>query len=372
MEAARVQVKERKSEPVKEHGRNASRAYSVNTNSPLLTSDSLAVRLDSASSPASLPVAGILQAKLTISQPGDEYEQEADRVAERVMRMPDTTLRLQRKCGGAVAGGGEVGASGSVCEECADKNVRLQRRAVGKAEAEMKAPNIVNDVLRSPGQALDLSTRSFFEPRFGHDFSRVRIHDDTRAAESARAVNAMAYTVGPNLVFGAGYYAPRTNSGRRLIAHELTHFIQQSGESSSQAYNLAESGAVEGGAESASRLHTKMLQRDDAPNVSPDPRSFDDRELAEEYQRVLAKSDPATEVYLFALEAEVNRRAAAAGRACRPRQPNRIQAASVCIRCLAMINIFTTRRVMPLSQRVGPWSPASCRLSTVARSFHTR
>jgi hypothetical protein len=89
------------------------------------------------------------------------------------------------------------------------------------------APPIVHDVLRSSGQPLDAATRAFMEPRFRHDFSKVRVHADARAAESARAVNALAYTVGPNIVFGAGRYTPATPDGSRLIAHELTHVRQQ-------------------------------------------------------------------------------------------------------------------------------------------------
>lgn len=77
---------------------------------------------------------------------------------------------------------------------------------------------------------LDGETREFFEPRFGADFGGVRIHTDARAASSARAVNALAYTVGPNLVFGEGHYAPGTIAGQRLLAHELTHVLQQQGE----------------------------------------------------------------------------------------------------------------------------------------------
>src|SRR5205085_3153068 len=71
------------------------------------------------------------------------------------------------------------------------------------------------------------TTRTFMEPRFGHDFSRVRVHADGRAAESARSVNALAYTVGEDLVFGAGQYAPGTSAGKRLLAHELSHVVQQ-------------------------------------------------------------------------------------------------------------------------------------------------
>ena len=70
------------------------------------------------------------------------------------------------------------------------------------------APSIIHDVLRAPGQPLDATTRAFMEPRFGHDFSRVRVHSDAKAAESARAVNALAYTVGQDVVFGVGQYAP--------------------------------------------------------------------------------------------------------------------------------------------------------------------
>jgi hypothetical protein len=88
-------------------------------------------------------------------------------------------------------------------------------------------PPIVHDVLRSPGQPLEAATRADMEPRFGHDFSRVRVHTDARAAESARAVNALAYTVGHNVAFAAGRYVPRAPSGRALLAHELCHVLRQ-------------------------------------------------------------------------------------------------------------------------------------------------
>jgi cell wall-associated NlpC family hydrolase len=104
----------------------------------------------------------------------------------------------------------------------------LQKKAIdGNGSSSGPVPSIVDEVLHSPGQALDAPARAFFEPRFGHDFSQVRVHADATAAESARAVNALAYTVGRNVVFGAGQYAPRTNAGQRLLAHELTHTIQQ-------------------------------------------------------------------------------------------------------------------------------------------------
>jgi len=99
-------------------------------------------------------------------------------------------------------------------------------------EATSAVPPIVHEVLSSPGRPLDASTRTFMESRFGHDFSQVRVHTDARAAESARAVNSRAYTVGKDVVFGAEQYMPQTKDGRCLLVHELTHVIQQSRESS--------------------------------------------------------------------------------------------------------------------------------------------
>lgn len=90
-----------------------------------------------------------------------------------------------------------------------------------------EAPPIVHETLRSPGQPLDTATRAFMESRLGHDFGPVRIHQDGAAAESARAVSARAYTVGRDVVFGAGEYRPQTTAGKRLLAHELTHVVQQ-------------------------------------------------------------------------------------------------------------------------------------------------
>jgi hypothetical protein len=91
------------------------------------------------------------------------------------------------------------------------------------------APPVVHDVLRSPGQPLDPEARTFFEPRYGHDFSRVRVHADRQAGESARAVGAEAYTVGWAIAFADGRYQPQTPQGQRLLAHELAHVAQQSG-----------------------------------------------------------------------------------------------------------------------------------------------
>jgi len=129
---------------------------------------------------------------------------------------------LQRAC----ACGNHAG-SGGECAECRRKREgTLQRAAVHPGPAPA-VPAIVQDVLRGPGQPLDGATRAFMEPRFGHDFSGVRVHTDGRASQSAAAVNALAYTVGQQVVFGSGQYAPTTMAGRRLLAHELTHTVQQ-------------------------------------------------------------------------------------------------------------------------------------------------
>jgi hypothetical protein len=106
----------------------------------------------------------------------------------------------------------------------------LSRKAIGPASTHDSIPPLVHEVLNSSGEPLEPTTKHFFEARFGHDFSRVRIHSGAAAEESARQVNASAYTVGHNIVFGAGQFAPGTEAGRRLLAHELAHVVQQSKE----------------------------------------------------------------------------------------------------------------------------------------------
>ncbi|HEX9868662.1 MAG TPA: DUF4157 domain-containing protein, partial [Candidatus Tectomicrobia bacterium] len=130
---------------------------------------------------------------------------------------------LQRKCAC-----GQHTVAGGECESCRQKC--LQRAPLsqqGRGVGGEGVPPIVHNVLGSPGQPLDPATRAFMEPRFGHDFSHVRVHTDVEAAESARTVNALAYTVGRDVVFGLGQYAPGTVGGQRLLAHELTHVVQQ-------------------------------------------------------------------------------------------------------------------------------------------------
>ncbi len=163
------------------------------------------------------------QPKLTVSQPDDPYEREADHVADRVMRMAtpggyelsisrQLALSAQRKCSG--------------CEE--EEESRLQRKENGDGDSYTAAPS-VHEVLNQAGEPLDSSTLSFFEPRFGQSFSDVRVHTGARAADSARSVNARAYTVGNHVVFAPSEFVPNSSAGRRLIAHELTHVAQQSG-----------------------------------------------------------------------------------------------------------------------------------------------
>lgn len=159
------------------------------------------------------------QVKLTIGRTDDAHEQEADHVAGQVMGMSGT----QAKCG--------CNAGCSKCATAQSAPVQLQTKAAEGQANHSAAPPIVHQVLSSAGRSLDTETRAFMEPRFGRDFSGVRVHADSQAFESARAVNALAYTVGRDIVFNAGRYAPSTNEGRSLLAHELTHVAQQAGQS---------------------------------------------------------------------------------------------------------------------------------------------
>ncbi len=208
-----------------------------------------------------------LQAKLEIGEVNDPLEHEADRVAEQVMRMPDpaspvvvsrreapsdeasgvptqaSSLALRRKC-----------SCGGTCDKCKaeqadDEHGKVQRKpaipdtsnlGTSPVSSGMSAPPIVHEVLRSPGEPLGVATRAFMEPRFGRDFSYVRVHTDRLAAGSAAALGANAYTVGHHVAFREGVFSPASEAGRRLLAHELAHTVQQS-----QGYNQP-SGHVQG------------------------------------------------------------------------------------------------------------------------------
>ena len=145
-----------------------------------------------------------LQAKLRVGAVDDPLEREAEAVAARVMRAAPPAAE-------PCAGGGSCG-----CSKC--KAVGLHAaRAAAHGSCEADAPPAVEEALRSPGAPLDAATRAFFEPRFGRDFSHVRVHTDERAAASAASVGALAYTVGPDIAFAAGRYAPGTLGGRDCL-----------------------------------------------------------------------------------------------------------------------------------------------------------
>jgi hypothetical protein len=146
--------------------------------------------------------------------------------------MADQVMKASSALGQAPAGT----ASGSfptlqrACAKCSEEEEKpLQRRAASTSPVAGPAPPVVHEVLGSSGQPLDRTTRSFMESRFGADFSGVRVHADARAGRSADAVNALAYTVGSNVVFARGQYRPHESSGQRLLAHELAHVVQQGG-----------------------------------------------------------------------------------------------------------------------------------------------
>ena len=178
-------------------------------------------------------VSGI-QAKLVVGQPGDMYEQEADRVADAVMRMPEPGVQRQFELEEEEEE--EIQAK-PLAEEITP---RVRRQVEGEEEeilqtkrGEDVTPEVTQDLesqiqaIRGGGQPLTESDRAFFEPRFGHDFSQVRIHTDEEASESARKLNARAFTVGRNVFFRRGAYVPASPGSGALLAHELTHVVQQ-------------------------------------------------------------------------------------------------------------------------------------------------
>lgn len=147
---------------------------------------------------------------LRISQPSDPAEIEADKVADQIMRLP-------------------TGDEPFVTEGNHSGNA-IQRKALpSDGGIPSQIPAHVHSAINSGGYPLDHQTRRFFEPRLGYDLSSIRIHTDSTAGESARAIDARAYTLGSNIVFGSGEYKPESETGRHLIAHELTHTIQQTG-----------------------------------------------------------------------------------------------------------------------------------------------
>gem|GEM_PF-6139323 len=165
---------------------------------------------------------GKIQPKLTISQPGDELEQEADRIAETVGGGGMAITANDKPIGG----GAPAPSVQRMCTECEEEE--LQRKERGPI-TETAPPEADINRLQHGGEPLSEAARAYFEPRFGRDFSDVRIHTGAAASQAADSINALAYTRDRNIVFGDGQYQPHTTAGQRLLAHELAHVVQQSG-----------------------------------------------------------------------------------------------------------------------------------------------
>jgi hypothetical protein len=150
--------------------------------------------------------------KIPVTAP-DQREGVAE--AMRTLTLPVRQPVLQRKC--------------AACEMEDERGPEPLRRKENSPDAGPRSlPGIVAEALRSPGEALDPATRASMEQQFQYDFGRVRVHSGAKAAASARAVKALAYTVGNDIVFGSGQYLPRSDPGKQLLAHELAHVLQQS------------------------------------------------------------------------------------------------------------------------------------------------
>jgi hypothetical protein len=175
-----------------------------------------------------------IQTKLRVSQQDDPYEREADKMAEQVMRMSSAeSVYLPLK----TADGKKINRTCKNCEKEDKESEELKEiKIISKKEKNdssfldfnisVNSEKKINDIVSKKGAPLDTSTRKFMESRFGYDFGGVRIHSNEKASESANQLNALAFTLGENIVFGKGEYQPSSISGRKLLAHELTHTIQ--------------------------------------------------------------------------------------------------------------------------------------------------
>ena len=175
---------------------------------------------------------GFIQGKLTIGEPNDKYEKEADEVADQVMRMPEPQVQRQNEEDEEE----EMLQTKPIGEQITpfmqrqpeeEEEELLQAKAEGQTPK--VAPNLESSIhaLQGGGQPLSKETRNFFEPRFGQDFSNVKVHNDSNANQLARSINARAFTKGSDIVFGDGEYRPGSSNGKRLLGHELTHVVQQ-------------------------------------------------------------------------------------------------------------------------------------------------
>lgn len=148
------------------------------------------------------------QGKTIIGQPGDKYEQEAERIADQIMRMPQRVVREETN------------------QHMVSKDAYVQPQ---KTDGDSKQIDMSETKLNHGGHRLSESTRTYFESRMRHDFSAVRIHTGSAVSDAAQSINARAFTVGEHIAFNQGQYSPESSRGKRLLAHELTHVIQQDG-----------------------------------------------------------------------------------------------------------------------------------------------
>lgn len=232
-------------------------AHTANAEGNSTTTDIARVGHDVSRIPAHAKVPVKTETKLTVNTPRDVYEQEAERVSEQVMRLPERSL--QRACSG---GGG--------CPRCQmDEHRRLQTKHVDSTESgQTVAPPIVEEALANGGGSLPGGLRADMEQCFGHHFGRVRLHTHALAAESAAAVGARAYTVGPDVVFAAGEYAPDTDAGRRLIAHELAHVVQQDAARAPNGRAGRTIGAVDDPPERGAETAAQRANEDTEPGIA--------------------------------------------------------------------------------------------------------
>jgi hypothetical protein len=182
----------------------------------------------------------VLQPKLTVGAPDDPYEKEADTVADKVMRMQEQNF-VQRKC--------------SHCEEEEKKQIHRKPLAAGilpmiqtKTESNsIGGSSLSNKILASKGGGnnMDTHTQSFMSSRFGADFTNIKIHTDGDSVQMNRELNAKAFTVGSDIYFNEGQYQPHSNSGKHLLAHELTHTVQQAGVLSKKIMRVVDEASVE-------------------------------------------------------------------------------------------------------------------------------
>lgn len=179
------------------------------------------------------------QAQLTVGQPNDKYEREADSVSDQVMSMSDPSLQRQpvneeeeetiqsKPMADHISP--LVQRQEEPTEEEEESVQAKENQAMGESTPSIAPSSVESGInsIRGNGQPLPVSTRRFLEPRFGANFKEVRVHTDSNANNLTRRINAKAFTIGKDVVFGSGQYSPHTEAGRRLLAHELTHVVQQ-------------------------------------------------------------------------------------------------------------------------------------------------